>query len=69
MSDMHDVQQVLRRGGLLSVMAYTGHQEGRQEYAAVVECFSALPTDEWVTSNLLLMNRKSAPQLLCAWKR
>jgi hypothetical protein len=69
MSDMHDFEQVLQRGGLLSVMTYTGHAEGAEEYAAVAKCFSELPTDQWVTTKLSFMNRKGAPQLLCAWKR
>lgn len=61
--------QVLQPGGLLSVVAYTGHAEGLQEHEAVAKHFSDLPTDAWITTSLSLLNRRSAPQLLCAWKR
>ena len=61
--------QVLQQGGLLSVVAYTGHAEGLREHDAVAEHFSALPTEAWLTTSLSLLNRRSAPRLLCAWKR
>lgn len=61
--------QALKRGGLLSVVTYTGHAEGLQEHEAVAKLFLELPTDTWLTICLSLMNRKASPQLLCAWKR
>lgn len=60
--------QILRAGGLVSVMAYTGHPDGREEAQAVQAAFAALPPGAWVTSRLQLLNREGAPLLLCAFK-
>lgn len=61
--------EVLRPGGLLSVMAYRGHPGGEEEYVAVQEAIAALPPSAWVTSQLQLLNRPTAPVLLLAWKQ
>jgi predicted methyltransferase len=61
--------EVLRPGGLLSMLCYIGHPGGEEEYAAVSALLEGLPPKFWVTSQIRLMNRSTAPVLLLAWKR
>ncbi|KAI7843363.1 hypothetical protein COHA_003059 [Chlorella ohadii] len=61
--------QVLQPGGLCSILCYTGHPGGVEEYEAVKAAAGALPTSAWVTSEVRLLNRPSAPVLLLVWKR
>lgn len=61
--------EVLQYGGLLSVLSYTGHDGGVEEYQAVQQLISKLPPSEWVTSQVQLLNRPTAPILLLAWKQ
>eukprot|EP00887_Chlorella_sp_A99_P006120 scaffold22.g6120.t1 len=61
--------EVLQPGGLLSVMAYTGHPGGQEEYEAVRDALAALPPAAWNTGQMQLLNRPTAPVLLLAWKK
>ena len=61
--------EVLHPGGLLSILSYTGHDGGMDEYAAVSALLEKLPTAYWVSSQIKLLNRPTAPVLLLAWKR
>ena len=61
--------EVLLPGGLLSMLCYTGHPGGQEEYEGVRAAVEALPPAYWVTSELRLLNRPTAPVLLLAWKR
>jgi len=61
--------EVLRPGGLLSMLCYTGHPGGKEEYEAVREAVADLPTAYWLTSEFQLLNRPTAPVLLLAWKQ
>jgi hypothetical protein len=61
--------EVLHPGGLLSILAYTGHDNGPEEYAAVASLLEQLPPKYWVSTQIKVMNRPTAPVLLLAWKR
>ncbi|KAL4443457.1 hypothetical protein ABPG75_011194 [Micractinium tetrahymenae] len=60
---------VLKPGGLLSILCYTGHPGGVEEYEAVRALLGQLPPSGWVSSETRLLNRPAAPILLLAWKR
>ncbi|KAL4422236.1 hypothetical protein ABPG77_009711 [Micractinium sp. CCAP 211/92] len=61
--------EVLRPGGLLSILCYTGHPGGMEEYEAVRARVGQLPPSGWVSSETRLLNRPAAPILLLVWKR
>jgi predicted methyltransferase len=61
--------EVLAPGGVLSLLCYTGHPGGREEYDAVSQLVAALPPAYWTTAKLELLNRPTAPVLLLACKR
>ena len=62
--------EVLHPGGLVSILAYIGHgPEALQEYAAVEKVLAELPTHYWITSQIKVLNRSTAPVLFLAWKR
>lgn len=61
--------EVLTPGGLLSILSYTSHPGGIEEYEAVNSMLAQLPPAYWVTSQIQLINRQTAPILLLAWKR
>jgi predicted methyltransferase len=61
--------EVLHPGGLLSILAYTGHENGPEEFAAVASLLEQLPPKYWVSTQMKVMNRPTAPVLLLAWKR
>ena len=56
-------------GGLLSILCYTGHAGGMEEYEAVQAVVGRLPPSGWVSSEVRLLNRPTAPVLLLVWKR
>jgi hypothetical protein len=60
--------EVLMPGGLLSVLAYTGHKGGMEEFEAVRGLVSALPTEHWLSSEVRLLNRPSAPVLMLVYR-
>ena len=60
--------QIACPGGLVSILAYTKHPGGTEEYETVRNILSGLPTIPWTTSEVKLLNRSGAPMLLLAWK-
>jgi hypothetical protein len=60
---------VLQPGGLLTIMAYTGHPGGKEEFDAVEALLQGLSPAYWVSSEVRLVNRPSAPVLLMVWRR
>lgn len=61
--------EVLQPYGLLTVVAYTGQQGGMEEYGAVVKLLATLSPSYWVTSEVRVVNRPTAPILLLTWRR
>ncbi len=61
--------EVVTTGGVVSILAYTGHKGGLEEYDAVRTLISQLPPAYWVVMEHRLLNRPKAPILLLAWRR
>jgi len=61
--------EVLRPGGMLSMLCYVGHSGGMDEYEAVKNLVEALAPAYWLSSEVRLLNRPTAPVLLLVWKR
>ncbi|KAH7616191.1 putative rRNA methylase YtqB [Nannochloris sp. 'desiccata'] len=61
--------EVLHPGGLLSILAYTGHEGGPEEFSAVAALLEQLPPKYWVSTQVKVLNRPTAPVLLLAWKK
>lgn len=61
--------EVITSGGLISLLCYTAHPGGMEEYDAVKNLVSNLPTGYWVSTELRLLNRPSAPVLILVWRR
>lgn len=60
---------LLRVGGCISCMVYTGHAEGPAEAAAVDAWAAALPPRQWTSTSIALLNRVNAPRLVLAYRR
>ena len=60
---------LVRPGGCISIMCYTGHEGGAAEAAAVHEVCEALPTQQWTVTQVTLVNRQAAPHLVMAYRR
>jgi predicted methyltransferase len=61
--------EVLVPGGLLTVVAYTGHPGGREEYEAAAALLAELSPAHFVVAETRLLNRLTAPLLLTAYRR
>ena len=61
--------QVLKPAGVCSIAAYVGHEEGRQEYAMLTELLDRLDTQQWIVSEVKLLNRPAAPRLITVFRR
>jgi predicted methyltransferase len=61
--------EVLHPGGLLSILAYTGHEGGPEEFSAVTSLLEQLPPRHWVSTQVKVLNRPTAPVLLLVWKK
>jgi protein-L-isoaspartate O-methyltransferase len=55
---------LLKQGGLLSVMVYTGHEGGQAEADAVEDWFSRLDKHEYTVQKTCFLNRKNGPYLI-----
>ena len=60
--------QVLRPGGLCTILAYVGHEAGKEEYVALAAALAQLDTAEWVVTEAKLVNRPLAPHLFALWR-
>jgi len=61
--------EVLHPGGLLSILAYTGHEGGPEEFSAVTALLEQLPPRYWISTQVKVLNRPTAPVLLLVWKK
>ncbi len=61
--------RLLRTGGRIAVVVYTGHHGGEAEGAAVDRFFSALNEESFQVLRINVANRPQAPYLLVAEKR
>lgn len=61
--------EALCEGGIASMLCYTGHSGGMEEYEAVREFASGLSSAHWKTSEFRLLNSPTAPIMVLIWKR
>ncbi len=56
--------RMVRQNGIVSVMAYTGHKEGEEEYAVISEFLKTLPSKKYHVAYVNMINqKKTAPSL------
>jgi len=63
---IHGALDFLGRRGLLSILAYVGHQGGPQERDAVEATLAGLPSQDWSCSEIRMVNRQGCPVLYLA---
>lgn len=61
--------EALCDGGLVSMLCYTGHEGGMEEYEAIREFASGLSSAHWKTSEFRLLNSPTAPVMVLIWKQ
>lgn len=59
--------EVIRPGGCISVLCYSGQPGGQEEYEAVSRLAAKLPPDRWICSEQQLLNRPTCPKLVLIW--
>lgn len=55
-------------GGLISLLCYTGHPGGQEEYSGVKQFVEQLCPTYWKVSQIQLLNSPSAPIMILIWK-
>ena len=55
-------------GGLISILCYTGHPGGQEEYESVKNFVEQLCSTYWKVSQIQLLNSPSAPIMILIWK-
>ena len=60
--------ELLRPGGIVTVLCYTGHEGGAEETAAVLTHLQALPANEFEVQQFGDVAVDSAPRLVAVWK-
>ena len=61
--------EVVRPGGLVSIVAYTRHPGAMEELQAVQDLLSSLTTSYWTCTQTQQLNRPNAPVLMFVWRR
>ena len=61
--------EVLRPGGVLTVVGYTGHEGGWEEVEAVMGFVSSLDPREFTATNHSIVNRDNCPQLIAVHRK
>lgn len=54
---------LLQPGGLITIISYSGHDEGRREEFHILEFVKGLPSKKWLCCHYRALNRKDAPCL------
>lgn len=60
---------VLRPGGVVTVVGYTGHEGGWEEVEAVLEFVSSLDPRKFTATNHSIVNRDNCPQLIAVHRK
>ncbi|MCR8632562.1 class I SAM-dependent methyltransferase [Paenibacillus radicis (ex Xue et al. 2023)] len=63
---LQQAAQLLRKGGILTIALYTGHEGGEQEAAAVREWAEGLPQQQFQVLEYRFVNQKNHPPYLIA---
>lgn len=61
--------ELLKRGGIIVLVIYTGHSGGREELDAILEFTSALKADEYNVLRYHFINQENSPELIAVIKR
>jgi hypothetical protein len=56
--------ELLVVGGLVSIVAYPGHPDGREEQVALHECLSTLSSKDYSVASWSMVNKKNNPPIL-----
>ena len=67
-SAIHDALQLLRPGGILTVIAYTGHDGGGEEADQVGEFLNSLSPDEYEVQMRVLPEKVQPPRLFVVFR-
>lgn len=67
-SSLKSAEELVAVGGLISVMGYVGHVEGKEECDAVEEWTKSLYNGKWMVGCFQYPNRASAPRMFLAEK-
>lgn len=59
---------LIEKGGAISITAYVGHAEGKEEEERVRSFIEKLPTDEWSVLQHFWLNKKEAPLLFLIFR-
>jgi len=59
----------LKRGGIITLVVYSGHPGGEEEYRAVKAYLAGLPQQEFAVLEYRFINQKNMPPLLFAVTR
>lgn len=54
---------LIKPGGLISIISYTGHPEGKKEESALLDFVQGLASSDWFCFQHRALNRKQAPCL------
>lgn len=63
---LHASLRLLRKGGILTIVLYTGHEGGQSEADAVIEWACALPQQNYQVLRYQFMNQQNNPPYLIA---
>lgn len=61
--------RLLRPGGVLTIVGYTGHDGGREEVDAVMRLVSELDPREYTATTHAIVNRDNCPQLIAVHRK
>lgn len=64
LKSIRHAQLLVKKGGMISITCYPGHEEGKKEEEAIIDMCSQLNPRQWTCCHHRWINRKSAPSLL-----
>ncbi|GBG59256.1 hypothetical protein CBR_g32272 [Chara braunii] len=66
---IEESMKALAPRGVISIIAYVGHDGGMDEYEAICRLGEALPVEDWVFTHTNWGNRPTSPRCLLIYKR
>lgn len=63
-ASLNAATELVRVGGLITVVCYCGHEGGAEEETAVTTWAAGLPKDRWSALAMTWLNRENSPSLL-----
>ncbi len=68
LKSVRNAQLLIKRGGMISITCYPGHEEGKREEEAILSYCSGLNPRQWTCCHHRWINRQQAPSLLIIHK-